>query len=134
MLARLPRPLHADASAWTHWGGDKFNRRWAMGEKALQPSNAGGLRVKWEASVAGSTSATPTVAAGRVYLPDWEGHLYCLDASTGAVVWDRRVSDLLAALGVALPGARARAAARRPTARACYVVGEASASLARGTF
>jgi hypothetical protein len=36
-------------------------------------AKAGKLKVKWEANVAGSTSATPTVHGGFVYVPDWEG-------------------------------------------------------------
>lgn len=62
------------------------------------------MRVKWEAAVVGSTSATPTVHNGFVYVPDWEGWMYCLDAESGGVVWQRQIKDYLAALGVALPG------------------------------
>jgi hypothetical protein len=64
----LPEP-----NTWNHWGGDLANRRWAQAETKLSPANAGALRVKWEATVVGSTSATPTVHDGFVYVPDWEG-------------------------------------------------------------
>ncbi|KAI8470168.1 MAG: hypothetical protein J3K34DRAFT_393552, partial [Monoraphidium minutum] len=61
-----------DAAGWGHWGGDLSNRRWNQVEKKFAVKNAGKLRVKWEANVVGSTSATPTVAGGKVFVPDWE--------------------------------------------------------------
>lgn len=66
---------NADPEAWTHWGGDLNNRRWVQAERKLSVETAGKLRVKWEATVVGSTSATPTVNKRRVYVPDWEGEL-----------------------------------------------------------
>ena len=64
---------HAEPSSWSHWGGDLNNRRWAQGERRLTAKNAGALRVKWTADVIGSTSATPTVHQGLLFVPDWEG-------------------------------------------------------------
>jgi hypothetical protein len=63
----------ADRLAWSHWGGDLSNRRWSQVEKKLTVAKAGKLKVKWEADVAGSTSATPTIHNGFLYVPDWEG-------------------------------------------------------------
>lgn len=51
------------------------NRRWASSEKRLKVSNAGRMRRKWSADVSGSTSATPTVHGGFIYIPDWDGEV-----------------------------------------------------------
>jgi len=66
-----------EPSTWKHWGGDLHNRRWVQAEKKLTVKNAGSLKVKWESTVVGSTSATPTLAGGFVYVPDWEGAFLC---------------------------------------------------------
>jgi polyvinyl alcohol dehydrogenase (cytochrome) len=41
----------------------------------------------------GDISATPTVADGTVYIPDWGGYLSALDARTGAIKWQKKVGD-----------------------------------------
>ncbi len=37
-------------------------------------------------------SATPTVADGVVYFPDWNGWLYAVDAQTGNAIWEKQIS------------------------------------------
>jgi len=44
--------------------------------------------------------ATPVVDGGRVYTLSWEGHLHCLDAPTGKLVWARNIVKE----SLALPG------------------------------
>lgn len=51
-------------------------------------------------SYPGGPRCTPTVADGKVYTLGAMGHLHCLDARTGAVVWKK---DLLAAYKPDLP-------------------------------
>lgn len=72
------------ATAWEHWGGDLNNRRWGSSETTISPDNAGSLTAKWTYDTAGDVSATPTVVGGRLYVPDWNGLLHCVDAATGA--------------------------------------------------
>jgi outer membrane protein assembly factor BamB len=31
-------------------------------------------------------------------VPDWSGNLWCLDAVTGAVIWQKKISDLVFAV------------------------------------
>jgi outer membrane protein assembly factor BamB len=44
----------------------------------------------------GGPAATPTVHDGRVYTLSKEGHLFCLDAASGDVLWQRMLCDDLA--------------------------------------
>jgi len=40
-------------------------------------------------------SATPVVVDGRLYVPDWAGNLWCLDANTGSTIWSKNISQLV---------------------------------------
>lgn len=31
----------------------------------------------------------------RLYVPDWSGNLWCLDAITGSIIWQRTIADLV---------------------------------------
>ena len=41
----------------------------------------------------GGPSATPTVNAGKVYTLSKQGHVFCLGAQDGAVVWRKHLTD-----------------------------------------
>lgn len=49
------------------------------------PRAYGGLR--WRAATAGPIRSTPAVAGGRLYVGSADGHVYALDAQTGAYLW-----------------------------------------------
>uniref|UniRef100_A0A383VAH7 Pyrrolo-quinoline quinone repeat domain-containing protein n=1 Tax=Tetradesmus obliquus TaxID=3088 RepID=A0A383VAH7_TETOB len=85
-------------SSWEHWGYDLTNRRFAYSETKLNTSTAPGLVKRWSFSAGGDLSATPTVVAGRLYVPDWNGNLWCLNASTSAVIWTKKILDYVLAV------------------------------------
>src|SRR6266849_1068865 len=62
-------------------------------ERRIGPSNVGRLAPKWVATTAGDVSASPVVADGAVYFPDWGGRLWKLDAETGQVIWSHSISE-----------------------------------------
>jgi outer membrane protein assembly factor BamB len=43
-------------------------------------------------SYEGGPSATPTIETGRVYTVSKHGHVFCLDAQTGALVWKKHLT------------------------------------------
>src|SRR5262249_51218378 len=47
---------------------------------------------KWTFTTGGDVSATPAVANGVVYFPDFAGNFYAVDANTGAQVWQQPVA------------------------------------------
>jgi outer membrane protein assembly factor BamB len=48
----------------------------------------------WKTVVSGDIDySTPAVYKGRVYIGTRDGNLYCLNASTGAIIWNYTVSD-----------------------------------------
>jgi polyvinyl alcohol dehydrogenase (cytochrome) len=85
--------LAGDASSdWTMGGQNLSNWR-NQGETPISSQNVGKLKLKWSFATGGDVSATPAVANGIVYFPDFAGNFYALNANTGAVVWTARVSE-----------------------------------------
>lgn len=81
------------AVAWPMIGQDPANSRWQPFEHRISPGNASRLAPKWVATVAGDISATPAVARGAVYVGDFGGMFWKLDAKTGQVIWSHAVQD-----------------------------------------
>ena len=82
-----------DRSVWRTIGQDPANSRNQPFERAIRPDNVHRLAMKWTATMAGDVSATPAVVNDAVYVGDFGGMLWKLDAQTGAVIWSRLVSD-----------------------------------------
>jgi polyvinyl alcohol dehydrogenase (cytochrome) len=102
-------PLHEANAApgganWTNAGGDSRNTRSQPAESKLTVANIGGLAVKWVFNAAGDVSATPAVFDGHVYVPDWSGKLYAINAKTGVSQWE---ASIPAASGVSFDKVRA---------------------------
>ena len=77
---------------WSSSGQDLGDTRNQPNEVTINTSNVGSLVVKWSFTTGASVSATPAVAGGQVYFPDWAGNLYALDANTGQQIWQTQIS------------------------------------------
>jgi polyvinyl alcohol dehydrogenase (cytochrome) len=84
---------HQHAHGWPTIGHDPANTRDQPFEHRIGPGNAHRLATKWVATMAGDVSATPAVVNGAVYVGDFGGMLWKLDADSGAVIWSHMVSD-----------------------------------------
>jgi polyvinyl alcohol dehydrogenase (cytochrome) len=84
---------HQDEHGWPMIGHDPSNTRDQPFEHRIGPENAHRLATKWVAMMAGDVSATPAVVHGAVYVGDFGGMLWKLDAKTGDVIWSHLVSD-----------------------------------------
>jgi polyvinyl alcohol dehydrogenase (cytochrome) len=78
---------------WPMIGHDATNTRSQPFEHRLRPANVHRLATKWVATMAGDVSATPAVVDGAVYVGDFGGMLWKLDAETGGVIWSHMVAD-----------------------------------------
>src|SRR5581483_264110 len=78
---------------WPSSGQNNHNTRYAAAEHEIGADNVGKLKPKWIFTTAGNVSATATVADGIVYVPDWGGELWAIDAKTGNAVWSHKISD-----------------------------------------
>jgi polyvinyl alcohol dehydrogenase (cytochrome) len=81
------------SSGWSMGGHDFSNTRSNPDQKAITANNAGKLATKWTFTTHGDVSATPAVVGGAVYFPDWGGYINKVNASTGALIWQRKLSD-----------------------------------------
>lgn len=86
------RPAGARVN-WPMAGGDYHDTRSNPLEKTLSPSTVAGLGVKWTFATHGDVSASAAVVDGAVYFPDWGGYLNKVDADTGHLVWQTRISS-----------------------------------------
>src|SRR5260221_4944476 len=92
------RPLWAQPSgdqfdSWPFWGGNTSNTHSNSFEHTLTPEKGSRLEPKWIFTTAGHVSATPTLDAGSVYVPDWAGNLFKIDRRTGEKNWSHKISE-----------------------------------------
>ena len=91
----------ADESQWVsveQWklGGQNLNNtRDQATEKYLKPENVANLSPKWVFTTGGDISATPAVVDGAVYLPDWGGNLFKINAQTGTQIWSHTIANYI---------------------------------------
>lgn len=82
-----PQAAGAEPPAWRLGGHDLSNSRSQPDEHRLSPRSVRQLAPRWVLATDGDVSATPAVAGDALYVPDWAGRLYKVDAQTGAIVW-----------------------------------------------
>lgn len=70
------------------------NRRYANRETKISPSTVSRLRLKWEFFAGGDISVTPAIYDGVIYFPSWNGFLYAVRASNGALLWKKNLQKL----------------------------------------
>lgn len=92
-------PCGSDVPSWLSWGQNLDNTRHQALEEAISPETVADLQLRWVARLGGSISATPAVQGDAVYVPDWGGNLFRLDAASGAVVWSTRIEDYTGIVG-----------------------------------
>lgn len=80
-------------SGWSMGGHDLRNSRSNPDQMVVTADNAGKLATKWTFTTHGDVSATPAVVGGAVYFPDWGGYINKVSASTGALIWQQKLSD-----------------------------------------
>ncbi|MEU8891622.1 PQQ-binding-like beta-propeller repeat protein [Streptomyces sp. NPDC048442] len=78
---------------WVSAGQNNHNTRHAATERTVGPGNVGRLAPKWTFTTAGDVSATPTVVDGTVYVPDWGGKLWAIDADSGKEIWSNSITS-----------------------------------------
>lgn len=98
ILSSFTSALGQSQPKWLSGGNDLSNSRNAATERKISAANAGTLVKKWEFATAGDVSATPTVDTtnngdATLYVPDWAGNLYCINAKTGVSIWTKPLSD-----------------------------------------
>jgi polyvinyl alcohol dehydrogenase (cytochrome) len=96
LIALIPAAPAQDEEAsdgqWTMGGQNLSNWR-NQDDTDINPRNVAKLKAKWVFTTGGDVTATPAVANGVVYFPDFVGNFYAVNAHTGALVWHRQIAD-----------------------------------------
>lgn len=90
---------HDTDGTWPMIGRDVENSRAQPDESRIGRRNVSRLRPKWEVTMNGDVSATPAVVNGAVYVPDWGGTFWKLDADSGRVIWSRTITSYTGVAG-----------------------------------
>lgn len=89
----------ASGASWLSAGHGPSDSRTQPDETTIGVGNVGRLAPKWIFTTHGDVSATPTVAGGVVYFPDWGGYLNAVNASNGSLVWQAPISSYVGVTG-----------------------------------
>jgi polyvinyl alcohol dehydrogenase (cytochrome) len=87
-----PQATGDAVSDWSFAGRNLYDTRDAPTERIISPSTVATLKPRWTLTTGGNVTATPTVVNGTVYVPDYGGYLWAVDAATGTVVWKNLIS------------------------------------------
>ncbi|HZC54020.1 MAG TPA: PQQ-binding-like beta-propeller repeat protein [Mycobacterium sp.] len=79
----------APSAQWPMFGQNVNNT--AANVSAINASNVGRLAPKWVFTTGGDISARAAVVNGVAYFPDWSGHVYAVNAGTGALIWAKSI-------------------------------------------
>jgi polyvinyl alcohol dehydrogenase (cytochrome) len=89
----LEDAIPVPANSWRFAGHNLHNTRSAPTEHILGPGNVASLVPRWVFTTHGAVSATPSVQDGALYVPDWGGYLFRINAQTGQQVWAHQISE-----------------------------------------
>ena len=78
---------------WPTAGQNISDTHFQADEHVISPANVSRLTPRWTLTTAGAVSATPAVDGGVVYVPDYGGKLWAVEAGSGQVLWSKSVSD-----------------------------------------
>jgi polyvinyl alcohol dehydrogenase (cytochrome) len=92
-LAWVALSQSGEGGHWKSAGQNLNNSRSQPNEQMITAANVNTLAAKWVFTTAADVSATPTVAGGAIYFPDWAGNLYAVKALDGSMLWSRQISS-----------------------------------------
>jgi outer membrane protein assembly factor BamB len=83
IVHRLSRGPEND---WTRYCASNSMNGVALGEQVISPVTAPNLHLVWSQILKGPIASEPSVALGKLYVGDWAGNEWALDAATGDVI------------------------------------------------
>lgn len=87
-----PAALGVSSAAWTTYGFDAQNTQTNPLESVLGAATLPRLKERWRLHMPDGATSTPAVVDGVAYFGGWNGHVYAVDAESGAIRWQRRVT------------------------------------------
>jgi len=80
------RPTRGPDNDWPRYCASNSMSGVAAGEQILSPITVGNLHLVWSRTLSGPVASAPSVARGKVYIGDWGGNEWALDAADGEVI------------------------------------------------
>ncbi|MCU1348995.1 MAG: hypothetical protein JWO56_2025 [Acidobacteria bacterium] len=71
---------------WPRYCASNLMTGVAAGEQVLSPATVGQLHLLWSRTLSGPIASAPSVVRGKLYIGDWAGNEWALDAATGDVI------------------------------------------------
>lgn len=89
-----PSAARADEGSgdWPMYNHDLRGSRHAEGETRISPFTVGKLHVLWSYPTVAPVTGTAVTAGDDVYVGDWSGAFYALDANKGRLDWQAQVA------------------------------------------
>jgi polyvinyl alcohol dehydrogenase (cytochrome) len=81
-----------DAASWPSAGQNLQDTRNAPDERSVGPFNVRDLAPRWVLTTKGNVTTAPAVVDGTIYVPDYGGMLWAVDAVDGKVRWSNEIS------------------------------------------
>ena len=81
------------APAWRMYGFDARNTQVNPHEKTLGVDNVADLQARWQWHMPDGATSTPVVVDGTAFFGGWDGKVYAVDAASGELRWERRVTQ-----------------------------------------
>src|SRR5215510_9814335 len=81
------RAQQETSDEWRMYNHDIRGTRFNSAENILAPSNVSRLHVLWNVDTLAPVTGTPVVAGNDVFVGDWSGAFYQLDAASGHIGW-----------------------------------------------
>jgi outer membrane protein assembly factor BamB len=80
------RLTRAPENDWPRYCASNSMSGVASGEQVLSTATVPNLHLLWSRTLSGPIASAPSVARGKVYIGDWSGYEWALDAASGDVV------------------------------------------------
>lgn len=81
------------AASWSVYGFDDQNTQRNPLENTLSVETVAGLTERWRLHMVDGATSTPAIADGIAYFGGWSGNVFAVDAVSGDVHWQRRVTE-----------------------------------------
>ncbi|HKP58941.1 MAG TPA: PQQ-binding-like beta-propeller repeat protein [Polyangiales bacterium] len=89
---RKPDTQAAPRARWTNYGFDAKNSQVNPDERTLDATSVTRLKESWRLHMPDGATSTPAVVDGVAYFGGWNGNVYAVDATSGEIRWQRRVT------------------------------------------
>ncbi len=87
---------------WSQFHEGVTHHGFQASESVISVASAPTLELKWKHQTGDRVQSSPAVVGGILYVGSWDGYLYALDASSGALKWKYKTGSMITTSGPAV--------------------------------